>query len=142
MAAMTLLVIAGHLTALGAANGMPTSRRRIRTACGAVMMLTTCALAVAFGAVRPDDPRLFTLAWTVSVMLLAMVLGLAGLDAINNLRLGRLQRRRIRRAAQDLHRQIARAMGEQLPPHGAGEAGTDGGPIRIHPDDGRHDPES
>ncbi|MBK7406209.1 MAG: hypothetical protein IPJ41_16795 [Phycisphaerales bacterium] len=137
MGAVALLVIAGHLTALHAAKGMPASRRRLRTACGVVMMITSCALAYAFGYVRPDDARLFTLSWALTVALLALVLGLAALDALNNLRLGRLQHRRIRKAAAELHRQIARAMGEQTPRTGAGEAGLDdGGRLKLRDADG------
>ena len=110
VAALAVLVVAGHLTALRAAPGIPLSRRRLRTASGVVMLVTTVVLAYAFSFVRSDDPGRFTVAWSAAIMLLVVVLGLAGLDALNNVRLARILRRRIRRDAGQLHAQLAAAI--------------------------------
>lgn len=111
-AALAVLVIAGHLAALHATPDIPLSRRRLRTAAGIVMLTTSLVLAYAFAFVRVDEPARFTTVWTAAVMLLVVVLVLAGLDALNNVRLARIHRRRIRREAGRLHHQIAQALAE------------------------------
>lgn len=134
LACVAVLVIAAHLTAMTGDREMPLSRRRIRTASGVVMLITSVVLAYAFAYAPVSDPRRFTVAWSVAVMLLATVLGLGGLDAINNVRLARRRARRVRRAAGVLERQIARTIAEQ-----AGKAGTasDDGPGLRLTGDGR-----
>lgn len=94
MAVMTLLLLAAHLTAIQR-SGMPESRRRIRTANGLLMMLVTPLAAYAFSLVTPADPRTFVLSFSIVVLLLGLILSLAVLDAINNLRLGRQARREL-----------------------------------------------
>lgn len=111
-AALAVLVVTAHLVAMHGAPDVPLSRRRIRTAAGTVMLVTALVLAYAFAYVRPDDPARFTTVWTAAIMLLGAVLCLAGLDALNNVRLARLQRRRIRRSAGRLHEQFAQALDE------------------------------
>ncbi len=113
--ALCVLVVTAHLIAMHAAEGVPLSRRRIRTAGGGVMLVTSLVLAYAFSFVRPDDPVRFTAAWTGAIMMLTMVLFLGGLDALNNVRLARLQRRRLRRGAGALHEQLAKALAEAAP---------------------------
>lgn len=110
LATVAVLVIAAHLSAMSMARGMPLSRRRIRTASGAVMLVTTLVLAYAFAYAPVSDPRRFTIAWSASVMLLAVVLGLGALDAANNVRLARVQKRRLRRAARELEGQLGGAL--------------------------------
>jgi hypothetical protein len=121
LACVAVLVIAAHLAALAGARDMPLSRRRIRTASGVVMLITSVVLAYAFAYAPVSDPRRFTVAWSASVMLLGAVLGLGGLDAINNVRLARLQAGRIRRAAGALDRQIAETIARSVR---AGKAGS------------------
>ena len=107
LAVLTVLLIAAHLAALQADQSVPLSRRRIRTANGVVMLVTTLTLAYAFAYASATDPARFTLAWGASIMLLTIVLALSSIDVLNNLRLTRLQRRRVRRAASALHTQLA-----------------------------------
>lgn len=112
VAALAVLVVSAHLLTMHAATDVPLSRRRIRMAGGGVMLATTLALAYAFSYARPDDPVRFTAVWTGAIMMLVMVLFLGGLDALNNVRLARLQRRRFRRGAGRLHEQLVRALDE------------------------------
>lgn len=95
MAAVTLVLIAGHLMAMHAVKDMPASRKRIRSMNGGLMLVATPMLAIAFSVVTPANPRAFALAWTVSVGLVGMITLLAVLDAINNLRLYRMSRSRL-----------------------------------------------
>ncbi len=106
MAGLTILIILAHMVVLRSTPEMPLSRKRIRSAGAVVMLITTIVLAHAFGFARFDDPRTFTLSWFAAVMLLMMVLLLAGLDAANNIRLARLHKQRIRKAARELHHAI------------------------------------
>ena len=110
VAALAVLVVTAQLAAMHAEREVPLSRRRIRTAGGIVMLATSLVLAYAFAFVRPEDPARFTTAWAAAVMLLTAVLVLGGLDALNNVRLARLQRRRFRRGAAKLHEQLADAL--------------------------------
>ena len=123
LAVVTLMVIVAHMILLRCCDDMPLSRRRIRSAGAVVMFITTIVLAHAFGFARFDDPRQFTLSWFSAVMLLMMVLLLAGLDAANNIRLARIDKARIRRAASELHRAIVEATaGKHAGEHG-GQSG-------------------
>lgn len=94
-AAVTLLVLAGHVLALGGAD-MPASRRRIRLANGLVMMFATPLTAYAFCIAAPEEPRVFTIVWTLVAGLLFLVVMLAGLDLLNTWRLLASERRRLR----------------------------------------------
>jgi|GEM_PF-3302784 len=107
LAILTVLLIAAHLAALQADRAVPLSRRRIRTANGVVMLLTTLTLAYAFAYASTADPARFALTWGAAIMLLTVVLALSSIDVLNNLRLTRLQRRRVKKAAIDLHSQLA-----------------------------------
>jgi hypothetical protein len=110
LALLAGLVIVAHLAALHAAPDVPVSRRRLRTAAGIVMLTTTLVLAYAFAFVGTGDPARFATVWTAAILLLLVVLTLAGLDALNNVRLARIHRRRIRREAGGLHARIAEAL--------------------------------
>lgn len=114
VAAFAVLVVTAQLVTMHAAEDVPLSRRRIRTASGVMMLVTSLVLAYAFAFVRPEDPARFTAAWAAAVMLLTAVLFLGGLDALNNVRLARLQRRRFRRGASRLHEQLAEALAEAV----------------------------
>lgn len=107
LAILTVLLIAAHLAALQADRAVPLSRRRIRTANGVVMLITTLTLAYAFAYASTADPARFALVWGAAIMLLTIVLALSSIDVLNNLRLTRLQRRRVKKAAIDLHSQLA-----------------------------------
>ncbi|HZW08352.1 MAG TPA: hypothetical protein VFF69_00475 [Phycisphaerales bacterium] len=139
LACLAVLVIAAHLAALGGATAMPLSRRRIRTASGVVMLITSAVLAYSFAYAPVSDPRRFTMAWSASVMLLAVVLGLGGLDAINNVRLARLQGGRLRRAAGSLERRIVDSIAAGPRPGKAGPGSDDEPRLTLRGDDHRPD---
>lgn len=90
LAAVTMIVVAGHLLALRSARErIPASRYRIRSVNGGMMLALTPLLACAFGVVSPDDQKLFVLIWLTCAGLLGIVVLLALVDGLNNFRLGR-----------------------------------------------------
>jgi uncharacterized paraquat-inducible protein A len=91
VAAFMLLVVALHLLLL-LRSEMPASRRRIRTLNGWLMLFLVPMGAAAFGVVSPSDPRLFVLIWTIVVLMLVLLIGLAMLDMVNTTRLYRRER--------------------------------------------------
>lgn len=107
VAILAVLVVAAHLAALHADHTVALSRKRIRTANGVVMLVASVALAYAFAFAPVNNPARFTIAWGAAIMLLTVVLALSSLDALNNVRLARLQRRRVRTAADALQEQLA-----------------------------------
>jgi hypothetical protein len=98
MAAVTMLVLATHLTLLRKAP-MPESRRRIRIANGVLMLFATPLIAYVFGVATPATPSAFVVAWTSVAVMLLMMLMLAMLDMLNTARLHRAELRRIRQEA-------------------------------------------
>lgn len=112
IAAVALLIIAGHMQAMweAARRGLePESRVRIRTVNGFVMMVTTCLAAYGFGIVTPDRAGMFVLAWTAVAGLIGIVVMLAVIDALNTARLSWRFRREARRS---LRERIEREIGE------------------------------
>lgn len=97
LAAAVLLFLAGYVSSLQAGD-VPPKRRRIRTANTLLMMLATPLIAYAFGIVAPSNARMFLLAWLAVTGLLAIMILLAGLDALYSMRLHRDQRRAVRQA--------------------------------------------
>ena len=98
LAMLTLVVVAAHLMAMRSAD-MPESRRRIRTANGWLILITTPVLAIAFSVVSPANPRRFAMVWAVAIALLGLVILMAFVDIANNLRLANHQRRELGRSA-------------------------------------------
>lgn len=97
LALVTMVVIAGHLTAMRSAREViPASRYRLRTVNGAMMLTVTPLLAFAFGVIPPAEAKLFVLVWFVCVGLLSVVVCLALVDAANNVRLVLVARARLR----------------------------------------------
>jgi len=97
LALLTMLVIAGHLLAMRAARArVPASRYRVRTVNGGLMLTVTPLLAVAFGVVPPSESRVFVMVWFACMGLLAIVMVLAAVDALNNIRLMLVERARLR----------------------------------------------
>ncbi len=99
IAAAVLLVIAAHTLALQRDPDIPPVRRRIRTANGVLMMLTTTLLAYAISIVTPANPNAFALAWLAVVGLLTIIITVALLDAAHTLKLHAQSRRDLRREA-------------------------------------------
>ncbi len=89
-----MLFLANHVTALQQTT--VSLRRRIRTANGVAMMLTTALLAHALAIVSPSDVRTFVLVWMMIVGLLGLIILLALLDALTTYFLLRARTRRAR----------------------------------------------
>jgi hypothetical protein len=105
LAAVTMAIVAAHLLHLRSAT-MPASRRRIRIANGAVMLVNIPLLAAGFTFVSSKThPGVWALVWVAAIALLATSVGLAVLDAINTARLARAHHRRLHEEfRRNLHR--------------------------------------
>lgn len=126
VASLALLVIVVHVISLMHADTHP-SRRRIRIANGLLMMGGVVSLAYAVGGVTPDKPREFTFAWTLVLSLMAMIVGVACLDALNSVRLHAAQRRAVRRELDKARLEVAVRTG-RLGPRGPGSSPPPSGP--------------
>ncbi len=91
LAGIALIVQAGYLIALKELpkGRIPPSRKRIRTATGWMSMFAIPLSAYGFGFSSTNDPRTFAIVWMLVIGLIFMILILAGLDAINTMRLHR-----------------------------------------------------
>lgn len=91
LALIALIVQAGYLIALKELprEYMPASRRRIRTASSWMSMFAIPLSAYGFGFASTEDATVFAMVWMVVIGLITGILLLAGLDAINTLRLHR-----------------------------------------------------
>lgn len=103
-AVATMWLMARHVLAIQHDAGMPASRRRIRTANGLLMIFVTALLSYALGIMHSGptssasvaEVRTFVMVWGTIIGLLPMVIGLAMLDAVNNMRLHMATRRGLR----------------------------------------------
>ncbi len=119
LAGVTLVVVAAHVLALGAAgNSMPPSRRRIRAASGMVMMFTIPLLAYAFSIADVSEVRHWTISWMLAAGMVTIVVFLAGLDMLNTGRLYLEERRRLRDELRRSRRNLESIVGD----HGTGHA--------------------
>lgn len=91
LASVAMIAVGAHLLWIQDAD-VPSSRRRIRTLSGLLMLVVTPMLAHGLLAGAPS-PRTFVLLWTCITVLVTTILVLALLDAVNNVRLHRLARR-------------------------------------------------
>lgn len=91
IALIALVIQAGYLIALKELpkGVIPPSRKRIRTASGWMSMFAIPLAAYGFGIATTADPKLYAIVWLVVIALLGGVLMLAGLDAMNTMRLHR-----------------------------------------------------
>lgn len=112
VAILAMVVVSIHVWHLSAAE-IPASRKRIRVTNGVLMMFTLPLLAYAVGVVRPVEQRAFILLWTLVTGLIVVILLLALIDALNNMRLHRA-------AVRDLRREIAAARLAELMAGGGG----------------------
>ncbi len=111
LAGVTMLVVAGHLLAMRAARErIPASRYRIRSVNGGMMLALVPMLACAFAVVSPDDQKLFVLVWLSSAGLMGIVVVLAMIDGLNNLRLARREAERLR----DEHRALMATLHREI----------------------------
>ena len=97
LALLALIVQAGYLIALRELpkGKIPPSRRRIRTATGWMSMFAIPLTAYGFGIATMEDPSTFAIVWMVVIGLIAAILMLSGLDAINTMRLRRVAQQQL-----------------------------------------------
>ena len=117
LAAITMLLIAAHLIAMHkAADRIPPSRLRVRTANGIAMLLLCPLLVAGFSLTDHDDPQTqqaFLLSWLASMGLLGLILLLTAIDMLNNARLAAKARQNLREEMIEIRKEIARAQQEQ-----------------------------
>jgi hypothetical protein len=94
LAVLSLLVIALHWVQLAKAQ-MPAARKRLRTACGLVMMISVPVFAYAFAIASPARPREFVLSWILASSLLLIILLLAAADLFITAAEARREHRRL-----------------------------------------------
>lgn len=107
-ASITMLVVAVHVL-MTHGGDLPPRRRRLRVANGLLMMLLVGLLAYALGVAavveeprtRPDAAREFVIVWLSIVGLVAIVVALAGADAIATVAHGWGVRKQLRREMRD-----------------------------------------
>ena len=108
-----MLVFAGYVMALKEAD-VPESRRRIRTAGGVAMMMTQPMIVYLFAIVSPSSPRKFMLTWAMLIGLLCMLVFLALVDVINNVRLHAKMKNELRIEIADIKADVSKIVaGEQ-----------------------------
>jgi hypothetical protein len=95
LAAVVIVILATHLTLLRRAE-MPASRKRIRTVNGVLMMLLTPFAAYAFGVAHASQTKQFVLIFFLVTGLLFIIIMLAVMDALNNVRIHRREARDLR----------------------------------------------
>jgi len=120
LALIALIVQAGYLIALKELpkGFMPPSRKRIRTASSWMSMFAIPLSAYGFGFATMDDPGMFAIIWIVVIGLISAILMLAGLDAVNTMRLHR-------KAKQGLHTEFRQSL-RLTDPDGPGDGPSDG----------------
>lgn len=87
-AIITLLALAFHMTSLRRGR-IPSSRRRIRTVNGWLMLVAIPVIAYAFGVAVPSQTRMYVLVWTACIGLLTIIVVISLIDVMNNIRLYR-----------------------------------------------------
>jgi len=91
-AAIIALILGWYWTRLGAAD-VPESRRRLRRASMLVMFVAIAVLVYAASFADGDlDPQGYTVTWALALTLLLLIVFLAFLDVLNNLRIHRRDR--------------------------------------------------
>lgn len=102
MAALTLAWIVWYWMRLGRAH-VPGSRRKLRRVSLAVMIALLPLLVAALSFLDPaQHQRQYVMAWTGAMLLIAILIVLAGLDAINTMRI----------VQQQTHEELREAAGE------------------------------
>ena len=106
-----MLVLAAYVMALREAE-VPESRRRIRTLGSVTMMLTLPLIVYVFAIATPANGRTFLLTWAMLVGLLGVLVFLALLDVLNNVRIGSGTRREFRQELRSLESDVRRMVAE------------------------------
>lgn len=137
-AAVMMLVLAAYIQALREAD-VPESRRRIRTASSLVMMVLQPLLVYLFAIGGAHQPRPFVFTAALVLGLVALLVVLAIMDAINNTKIAAAQRAKYRSEFQKMRADIDRLRQEARE---AKEAGAEPPPLRLAdhtPRDGTND---
>lgn len=118
LAMIALILQAGYLLALRELppGQIPASRKRIRTATGWLSMIAIPLTAYGFGIATPADPTTFAIVWMVVIGLIAAILMLALLDALNTMRLHRKAKHR-------LHSEYRAALRSDIEAYDTGDGG-------------------
>lgn len=112
LAAVVIVVLATHLTLMRRAE-MPASRKRIRTVNGVLMMLLTPVAAYAFGVVPAAQTKQFVLVFFLVTGLVFIIIMLAVMDALNNVRIHRREARDLREKYDAIKRAAERGLIDQ-----------------------------
>ena len=110
--AMLMLFLAGYVLALREAD-VPESRRRIRTMGCVTMMLTQPLIVYLFAIATPANARTFMLTWALLIGLLGILVVLALVDVLNNVRISANARSAFRSELRSLEEDVRRAMAER-----------------------------
>lgn len=105
LACITLGLVYAHLRAQAKAE-MPESRRRIRSACGLLLLLLPALLTYALSMVSPQRPAEFVLAWCAVAGLLFLIVLTAVADVLNTLRIHRRESAALRAEMLGLRRRV------------------------------------
>jgi len=99
IALIALVLQAGYLIAIKEQrpDRMPPSRKRIRIATGWLSIFAIPLSAYGFGIASPSDAGTFTVVWMLVIGLIAAIVMLAVLDAVNTMRLQRKAGYRVRK---------------------------------------------
>lgn len=109
MGAVLLVAVGLHLLSNNR-PGVPASRRRIRQANAVVISITVPLLVIGSSFVVPAaQPREWMLVWLANMGLLLVSIGLAMVDAMNNIRLARAARRGLERGLDATVERLLRA---------------------------------
>ena len=96
LALAAMLIVSAHVT-ITQSSDAPASRKRIRIVNGWVMLLALPLIAAGVSIVpSQSQPRLFLIVWICVILLLALSIFLAVLDATNTMRLAKIARQRQR----------------------------------------------
>ena len=115
LALIALVLQAGYLIAIReiGPDRMPPSRRRIRVATGWLSMFAIPLSAYGFGIASPSDAGTFTIVWMMVIGLIAAIVMLAVLDAVNTMRLHRKAGDRVQRELRENLRRDLKNINEQ-----------------------------
>lgn len=110
LALLAMIFIAGHVMAMNdPTSGVPTSRKRIRSANGVMLMWLVALVTYAISILNPEHTSRFVLTWLTIITVVGLVLILALLDVLNTIRLHSAARRIIR---EELKQGITAALGD------------------------------
>jgi len=109
--AILMLILAGYVMALREAE-VPETRRRIRTMGSITMMLTQPLIVYLFAIATPAGARTFMLTWALLLGLLGILIVLALLDVVNNMRISANARQEFRSELRSLEEDVRQALAE------------------------------